>query len=370
MSDARPLTVFFGTISPGMPGGIYVTESVFEQACEASGAVRPVRIPFGRRRPDESRLARFVTRFADWITYAWKVARESPDVVHLNTAFDRRALARDIGYILISRALGQPLFLKFHGSDHTVLETPSRFWRAVMRITLTRASLVGVLSSEEKANFVAAGFPAERFVVVKNVVDWQRFAAGAWPRRDPARLLFIARLVPAKGLGTVIRALRRLVDEGRDIRLECVGDGPARPDAERLTSELGLDSHVHFAGRVPEEETSRYYLECGMLAFPTAHPEGFSMTIFQSLAAGLPVLTTRSRAAADYLREPDHCLWVSPGEPGALAERIAWLLDHPEAAARMSAAGQRLAREFGGDLVAQEYVAHYRRIARRTASAR
>jgi glycosyltransferase involved in cell wall biosynthesis len=369
MTSEAPLRILVGTIRPGMPGGIFVTESAFEKACAESGAVEVRRIAFGRRHPRESPFMRTLMRPLDWLVYAWRVIRERPDVVHLNSAFDRRALVRDIGYAVLSAWLRQPLFLKFHGSDHTLLETRSRFWRLLTRATLARATAIGVLSSEEKRNFVAAGHPEGRFFVVKNVVDWRRLESGTWPREDPARLLFIARMVPGKGLADVIRAVRLLADRGRRVTLTAVGDGPARAEAEALVVSLGLADRVRFTGAVPEAETPRYYLESGMLVFPTER-EGFSMTIFQSLAAGLPILTTRCRAAADYLREPDHCLWVRPHDPEGLAERIGWLLDHPEAAARMSNAGRRLAREFDAAPVALEYIEVYRRIARRRRPAR
>ena len=84
------------------------------------------------------------------------------------------------------------------------------------------------------------------------------------------------------------------------------------------------------------------------------------MTIFQSVAAGLPILTTRIRAAADYLREPDNLLWVKPSNPEGLAERAAWLLDRPEVMAAMSRNNHALASAFGADAVAREYLSVYR----------
>src|SRR5213592_4331732 len=174
-----PLRIRFGTISPAMPGGIYAAETAFQRACAATGQVVVKAFPFGRRRPDESRLERSLRRFADWLGYTWTVLRERPDLVHLNTAFDRRALVRDIGYAFLSRLLGQRLFLKLHGSDADLLATRSRFWHEMTRRTLAGAVGVGVLSSEEKRNFVAAGYPEDRFHVVKNAVDLSPFAAAS-----------------------------------------------------------------------------------------------------------------------------------------------------------------------------------------------
>jgi glycosyltransferase involved in cell wall biosynthesis len=362
-----PLRVHFGTITPQMPGGIYVTESVFQDACAATGEVEVNTMPFGRRHRRETRLARTVRRMGDLAAYAWRIMTRRPDVVHINTSLDRRALVRDVGYALISRWLGQPLFIKIHGCDDTVLRTPSRFWRWMTRTTIRNADTVGILSTQVKRLFIEAGFPEEKFVVVSNAVNWKRFENATWPRPEPGRLLFIARMVPTKGLVDVIRAVRIVLDRDFTVTLDCVGDGPSRAEAESLSRELGLSEVVRFTGLVPEAETVRYYLEAGMLVFPT-HREGFSMTVFQALAAGLPILTTRCYASADHLKEPDHCLWVEPRDPQGLAERIMWLLDHPEAAAHMSRESMKLARTFDAAPVARPYIDAYRRIARSTRS--
>jgi glycosyltransferase involved in cell wall biosynthesis len=223
---------------------------------------------------------------------------------------------------------------------------------------------VGVLSTEERANFVEAGFDATRIHVVPNAVDWARFRSGSWPRAGQARLLFIGRMVEGKGLEDVIQAVHGLRCEGRNVSVVCVGDGPARLAAEEQSRRLGLEAAVRFTGSLPEAETTRFYLESTLLAFPS-HNEGFSMTIFHSLAAGLPIVTTRIRAAADHLREPENCLWVEPGNIAQLAARIGWLLDRPSVMARMSEANQALARRFDAARVAAEYLNIYRGLARR-----
>ncbi|HUK62583.1 MAG TPA: glycosyltransferase, partial [Dongiaceae bacterium] len=135
-----------------------------------------------------------------------------------------------------------------------------------------------------------------------------------------------------------------------------------RAEAEALARQLGLESAVKFTGQVSESATTEYYLNSFALVIPTSHPEGFSMTIFQSVAAGLPVLTTRIRAAADYLSEPDNVLWVAPHEPERLAERLSWLIDHGEVAAAMSRNNQLRARDFDAERLVEEFVPLYRAI--------
>lgn len=86
------------------------------------------------------------------------------------------------------------------------------------------------------------------------------------------------------------------------------------------------------------------------------------MVIFNSVAAGIPIITTRIRAAADYLRESDNCLWVEPKNPAMLAGKIIYLLSHAEMRAAMTQNNQELARRFTAEVVTQEYVEIYDRI--------
>lgn len=292
------------------------------------------------------------------------------DVVHLNTSFDTKALLRDA---LVANAISDArckVFLKFHGSDGDLLRTKNAFLRMLSRNLKERADGFGVLSSEEKENFIAAGFPARKVFVVKNVVerDFPK-RSGALAARlgfdaDAPTLLFIARFIPAKGLLDVIRACKRLEESGRSFALACVGDGPARAEAEAEAARLGLNDRARFVGFIPESETGEFYAESSMLVFPTYHYEGFPMVVFYALAAGLPVVTTRIRAAADYLSEPENCLWVEPRSPDMLAEKIAALLDDAKTRERMSVNNARLAESFNARVVAREYVDIYNQLLR------
>jgi glycosyltransferase involved in cell wall biosynthesis len=87
------------------------------------------------------------------------------------------------------------------------------------------------------------------------------------------------------------------------------------------------------------------------------------MTILQAVAAGLPIVTTRIRAAADYLAEPTHCLWVEPRNPAALAGAIRRLLDDMSLRETMRSNNLSLARDFDVDTVAKDYLRLFREAA-------
>lgn len=296
------------------------------------------------------------------------------DLVHLNTSFDTKALLRDAATVPLLRRAGARVFLKFHGSDGELLTTTNPLLSRLGRRLLDAADGLGLLSSEERENFARAGAAESKLFVVKNVVE-REFPAGVGDLAARAGLeagtpvlLFIARFIPAKGLLDVIRACALLRDEGRRFALLCVGDGPARAAAEAEVARLDLGSRVRFCGFVPESETGEFYAGATALVFPTYHYEGFPMTVFYAAAAGLPIVTTRIRAAADYLAEPDNCLWVEPRAPEQLAERIARLLDDAGLRESMGRTNVALARRFTAPRVAPEYVEIYNRLLARGAS--
>ena len=290
------------------------------------------------------------------------------DIVHINTSFDTRALLRDTFVLAGPSASHARIFLKFHGSDGRLLETRSPVLRVLRNRLFGCVAGMGVLSSEERANFLRAGVPERKVFQVSNVVarnasEGREEFLRRWKLpADRPLLLFIGRFIPAKGLLDAIRACQLLRESGREVLLLCVGDGPARAEAEAEVARCGLRDRVRFFGYVPEERAAGFYAHSTMLVFPTYHYEGFPLAIFHAAAAGLPILTTRIRAAADYLKEPDNCLWVEREQPGPLAKRIVQILGAPELRARMSANNRQLAERFSAPAVAQEYLAIFKQL--------
>jgi glycosyltransferase involved in cell wall biosynthesis len=352
------MRLLIGLITPGQAGGIRATEERFIAECKRRG-VQVTVFEYGGRSPSEKIYQKMAGRIVDWIRYVRQVRQEKPDLVQINSALTRHALLRDLGYAALSRLTGTRLFVKMHGTDADLLMKGHAFGKWALRFVARSVRGIGVLSQEERENFLRAGVDGRNLFVVKNVVDYEKFNRGKGRRPEsgaPLKLLFIARFIPAKGLLDVLDAVRIVLDHGKDVRLDCVGDGPQGAEARDRANALGITDKVRFTGYIPEAETPRHYLEADLLLFPTYHQEGFPMTVFQSAAAGLGIITTRTRATADYCREPDNCLWVEPRNPKMLSEKILYLIDHPEVLRRMAHNNQRLGMDFSTEKITDEYL--------------
>lgn len=318
---------------------------------------------YGGRTHDEGSLRKVTGRLLDLARLPVQIVRHRPDVVQLNSAFDQKGVLRDIFFVPAARLLGRNVVVKFHGSDLDLLGRRHAIRRAMTWFVVRSAHVVGVLSHEEQEAF-RRRFPRSRIVMVKNALDLDRYrvtedfrAKYAIPADRPL-LLFVARFIATKGLREILQALPAVLRQ-HDVHLACLGDGPVRGQCEALADELGVRHHVTFTGYIPEEETPNAYLAADMLVFPTYHQEGMPMVIFHSLACGLPIITTRIRAAADWLVEPEHCLFVPPRDTESVARAVCRLLNDRDQMRRMAQATKKLAQRFDRTVVAREFLSLY-----------
>jgi glycosyltransferase involved in cell wall biosynthesis len=358
------MRILAGMPEQGAPGGPAACEPPFVAELRRLGHEVDEEIyAYAKTDPGIMARAQRVLRTAG--NFRKRLHQNNYDLVHINTAFDVKALLRDAVVVPRLHYERTKIFLKFHGSEARLLETKNPLLAALRHRVLSQADGIGVLSSSERLNFVRAGVAEEKVFLVKNVVAESPHQPRAeflqqWSLPDELPLLlFIGRFIASKGLVDVIQGCGLVRDAGKKFLLLCVGDGPARPAAERVVADLNLNEQVRFLGHLPEEQAADFYAHAATLVFPTYHEEGLPMVIFKAVAAGLPILTTRIRGAADYLREPDNCLWVEPRNPDLLGSRLLELLANSELRTSMGDNNRRLATNFSPAPVAQDYIQVY-----------
>jgi glycosyltransferase involved in cell wall biosynthesis len=367
-SKTKALRLLIGMPDPNSLGGPVACEPPFVSELRRQGvSVEEEIYVYGEKLSRTSFGNRVKRVLSAGFRLKHRLERGKFDLLHLNSSFDRRAILRDVATLAIIGRRSK-VFIKFHGSDADLLQTRHPLLKVFVHRLLSRVEGIGLLSTQERANFVSAGWPARKIFVIKNVVEREFPKPSRTFNREQGlndqipTLLFIGRLIPAKGLLDVIEACGLLRDKGNEVALFCVGDGPARDAAEAKVKELALEDRVHFVGLVPEQKTTEFYANCSLLVFPTYHYEGFPMIVFYAAAAGMPIITTRIRGTADYLKEPENCLWTEPKNPTMLAAKIEQLLNNAETRMKMSKANLELAADFGAARVTYEYLDVYRKI--------
>ncbi len=363
----RRLRVLMGVPAPGATsGGPALHLPMLVEDLRQRDDVELVTMPYGRWQEDEPLPLKIWHQVQDVARYPARVRAARPDLVHLNTSLDRRALVRDLTFALLTRRLGPRIFLKWHGWETDLLHRGAPWWRALGKLLLRSVDAVGTLSTLEAEEFRRLP-QAPRCFVVKNSIEPARYsqrvdlhAKLGLPGGTPL-VLFISRLIFGKGLEDLVGGFPEVVAR-RGAHLLVVGDGQRRRAAEEQVRMLRLQESVHFFGALREAEALPFYNGADVLVFPSTLREGFPMVLFQAVAAGLGVVTTRLRSAVEYLSEPDHCLFVEPNAPAAIACALDRLLGDRELLERMRANNRTLARRFERKAVAAEFERVYRKI--------
>lgn len=173
-------------------------------------------------------------------------------------------------------------------------------------------------------------------------------------------VLTIGRLVPRKGLDTLIRAVG---EAGPPIRLEVVGDGPERAALEEL-ARTAAPGRVTFAGSVDATGKSIRLASADAFSLVSAH-EGFGLVYLEAMHAGLPVVAGNLGGQTDFLHDGEDALLVPPGDVAALATALRRLAGDDGLRTALSAKARAVAGHYTPERMAAEYLAIYEKAATR-----
>lgn len=182
---------------------------------------------------------------------------------------------------------------------------------------------------------------------------------------DAPRLLCLGRLVVEKGFDLALTAFASLVDRFPQARLVIAGDGPARADLENRAALLGLADTVEFIGWVAPEKVPELINAVSMVIIPSRWHESFCLVALQAAQMARPVVATRVGGLPEIVVHEQTGLLVEKENSSAIAEAIAFLLEHPDVAAQMGQDARSRARDvFSWEHFVDSYDALYRKLIR------
>jgi glycosyltransferase involved in cell wall biosynthesis len=206
------------------------------------------------------------------------------------------------------------------------------------------------------------GIDAARLQVLTTPIDLARFRPASGVPSQPPYIVSVSRLMRGKGIRQLIQAFRTVADRTRDVELHIVGEGPERADLADLGAQLGLGSRLRLRGPLHDAELIEAYRNARLFAL-ASRQESLGIVVLEALACGLPVVSTASGGPADYVIPGKNGFLVPVGDVHALAENMLALLEKPEEASRMGAAGRRTAEEhFSVDVIGRQLDDVYARV--------
>jgi glycosyltransferase involved in cell wall biosynthesis len=274
------------------------------------------------------------------------VDRKQIDILHLHgygaTTFGR----------LVAAMRGLPVVLHEHAN---LTRTP--WFQKIADRQLERYTDVAIAVSESTAEFVRdarlirpehvrvvyLGAPLDEFSqprTAEEIADTRReFGVKA----GETLVGTITRLHESKGNEYLVEAARRVLDARPATRFVLLGEGPLRPALDAQAAALGLGDRFVFGGFV--KDVARVLWAFDIAAFPSLW-EGTPLTVFETMAAGRPIVATDADGLMDVLTAGRDAVIVPRRNAAALAEAIVSLIDDPAARARLGAAARETSRQY------------------------
>lgn len=285
------------------------------------------------RRPVD--LARSLVVFLEAVVLADRVRGEGIDHVHAHFANHPATAAW-----IVHRFTGVPYSFTAHAND--LFRSP-----ALVRRKVDDAAFV-VTISDFNARLLREMHPVAPVHVVHCGVDTAALAGTARP--TPGRqLVSVASLQVKKGHRYLLDAVANLAADDPELRLTLVGDGPQRAALEARIQALGLSDRVELTGPLTVAGVRRELARADVFVLAsvtddTGRSEGIPVALMEAMAAGVPVVTTRVSGIPELVDGVGRI--VEPGDPDALAQAIASVLDDPASAEVARRARALVAEQF------------------------
>lgn len=296
-------------------------------------------------------------------------ARSRFDVLHLHGVSRKSAPLASL-----ARALGKRVVLKLSsvGEDDPLSERARRY----RRLYAGADAIVGP-SPEMARRHEASGLPRERFRMIPNGVDLQRFRpARAGERADARRaldlpdepvVLFVGYFSREKRPDLLFRVWTDARERGAGGTLLMVGATQGRhPEIDPALARAiqaedgrrGVGKHVVFVERA--EAMERVYRAADVFVMPSVR-EGSPNALIEAMASGLPCVATRLPGVTDAIIDDGVSGWlVAPDDTPALAQAMGRALANDGGAGR--AARARMEAGYGFDRTAAAYLDIYREL--------
>jgi glycosyltransferase involved in cell wall biosynthesis len=170
-------------------------------------------------------------------------------------------------------------------------------------------------------------------------------------------IVFAGRVVPQKGLGSLIRAVSRIAADARPL-VRAFGDGSELAAARDEAARAGVN--LDAPGRVPAETVRAAIDAAALVVLPSLWAEPFGYTGIEALARGRPVIAYDVGGVRTWLDDGVNGVAVPAADERALAGAIAALLDDRSRRERMGARARRDAERFRAAPVVGELLSAYR----------
>ena len=203
-----------------------------------------------------------------------------------------------------------------------------------------------------------------KYQVVTNAMNADRLMHSVQHNKAnrPFTITMVASFTPAKDYTTLIATVSEMIEEGYDLTCNLVGDGKLRKDMMALIP-ANQSNRFQFTGMIADPERILQGSHVGVLLARAGHSEGYSNTIMEIIAAGLPVICTNTGGNPEMVTPKKNGFLISHESKEELRSAIHALYTSPELCEKMGMESRLFAeKQFPMDRLISDLLTIYQSI--------
>ena len=296
--------------------------------------------PYSDFHPNEFTMD--LIQYKSFFDLCHKVKNHKPDVIQGSEPYGfPKTFPACAASFLMSKLLNVPLFFPMLESRPPEIRFGllSSFLKKWLEIYAGHAKIVLYLNNKAKKNLLDAG-------VDKNKLKWCMW--GTWginideftPKKNGLEpnfgraILFVGRLDEHKGIQYLLPAFKKVKEKIKNVRLVIVGEGSLQSEMKKHAKDNGLENDVAFLGVIKNKDMPKYFRAVDLTIVPSITTKKFEeqvgMANIQSMACGVPVVSTYCGGIPEYVKHNETGILVPERDVDSLANAIIKLLKNDE----------------------------------------
>ncbi len=292
------------------------------------------------------------------------VQYQNLDLLHVHYAIPHAAVAYMAKKILLTQGRYVPVITTLHGTDITLVGS-NRTFAPVVEFSINKSDGVTAVSKSLREDTLRL-FNIQREVrVIYNFIDFERFRKTDKSHfkkiiaPDGERIVaHTSNFRKVKRVEDVVRVFQR-IRQHMPAKLLMIGDGPERPNAERLCRQLGICSDVRFLGK--QNAIEELLAICDLFIIPSEN-ESFGLAALEAMACEVPVISSNSGGLPEINIHGVTGFLSEVGDVEGMAHYAVRLLSDEALHRQFQKNALEQARKFDLNLILPQYEAYYEEI--------